>query len=260
MKTRKSLMIILGIVLLLFGFNVGNVCYAAPNISSTSESLSSKTLQRYNQIPQEIRNAFEEKGWSIIITDSATLNRKSHINMVIPEGYILAGSTAVNSKTIYLNDLSYLSYESICHEMGHFFDVELSKEVNGNVRSSKSQDFIDIWNAEKNGYGDSYCISTSAEYFADAFASYIQNGADLKAKCPRTYSYVENIVSMYCASKSCADPNVIYVLNGVDYTSEFNPAIYYNRYPDLQSAFGYDVSLLLEHYATYGKSEGRKAN
>ena len=260
MKTRKSLMIILGIVLLLIGLNVKSVCFAAPNISSTSENLSSKTLQRYNQIPQEIRNAFEEKGWSIVITDSATLNRKSNINMVIPDGYILAGSTAVNAKTIYLNDLSYLSYESICHEMGHFFDVELSKEVNGNVRSSKSQDFIDIWNAEKNSYGDPYCISTSAEYFADSFASYIQNGENLKAKCPRTYNYIAGIVAVYCESKSCSCQNVTYVLNGVDYTGEFNPIIYYNRYPDLQSAYDYDVQTLLQHYATFGKSEGRKAN
>ena len=260
MKTRKSLMIILGIVLLLIGLNVKSVCFATPNISSTSENLSSKTLQRYNQIPQEIRTAFEEKGWSIVITDSATLNRKSNINMVIPDGYILAGSTAVNAKTIYLNDLSYLSYESICHEMGHFFDVELSKEVNGNVRSSKSQDFIDIWNAEKNSYGDPYCISTSAEYFADSFASYIQNGENLKAKCPRTYNYIAGIVAVYCESKSCSCQNVTYVLNGVDYTGEFNPIIYYNRYPDLQSAYDYDVQTLLQHYATFGKSEGRKAN
>jgi len=247
------------IALLVMCSNIKSACYATPNISSTKDGLTSQTLQRYDQIPVEIRNAFEEKGWKIIITDSATLNQKSHINMVIPDGYILAGSTSINAKTIYLNDLSYLSYESICHEMGHFFDVVLTPEVNGNVRCSKSQDFIEIWKAEKNSYGDAYCTSTSAEYFADSFASYIQSGDSLYAKCPKTYNYIAGIISKYCISKtSVGDKQYIY--NGVDYTSEFNPYTYYSRYPDLQAAYGLDEDALLEHYATFGKGEGRDAN
>jgi len=259
MKTKRNLMIIIGLFLLVFSLNVKTTVYATPNVTSTQESLTSKTIQRYNLIPQEIRDAFESKGWKIIITDTATMNRKSNINMVIPDGYVLAGSTAVNSKTIYLNDLAYLSYESICHEMGHFFDVELAPTVNNNVRCSKSADFISIWNAEKKQYGDPYCTSTCAEYFADSFASYIQDGAGLKKKCPLTYDYVAGIINKYCLSQTANDSGATYVINGVDYTSEFNPVAYYNRYPDLQVAFGYNEQALLEHYAVYGKSEGRIA-
>lgn len=259
MKTKRYLRIIICVFLLVFSVNVKTVVYATPNISSTQESLTSKTIQRYNLIPQEIRNAFESKGWKIIITDTATMNKRSNINMVIPDGYVLAGSTAVQAKTIYLNDLAYLSYESICHEMGHFFDVELAPTVNGGTRCSKSSDFISIWNAEKKQYGDPYCTSTAAEYFADSFASYIQDGESLKRRCPLTYDYVSGVISKYCVSQIQTEPGAVYVINGVDYTSEFNPVAYYNRYPDLQEALGYNVSALLEHYAVYGKSEGRIA-
>ncbi|MCR4903116.1 MAG: hypothetical protein K6A23_09665 [Butyrivibrio sp.] len=259
MRCRKLRIftLILFVILLVY---TKDGAFAAPNVSSTSSKLTDKTLQRYNLIPQEIRDAFEAKGWQIIITDSATLNARSNINMVIPDGYTLAGTTCVNAKTIYLNDLAYLSYESVCHEMGHFFDVALSSEVNNGERASRSQSFKDIWKQEKNNYGDSYCASNTAEFFADCFATYIQNGELLKEKCPCTYNYVGNMINAYCASKaqSCCDGNV-YIYDGIDYTSEFNPAVYYNRYPDLQAAFAYDEAVLLRHYAVYGKGEGRSA-
>ena len=50
-----------------------------------------------------------------------------------------------------------------------------------------------------------------------------------------------------------------YVYNGVDYTNEFDPVYYSNKYPDLKEAFGTDAELLLQHWATFGKREGRKA-
>ena len=50
------------------------------------------------------------------------------------------------------------------------------------------------------------------------------------------------------------------VYNGVDYSAVFDYEYYYNRYPDLQRAFGKDYSALLRHFVTCGMSEGRQAS
>lgn len=49
------------------------------------------------------------------------------------------------------------------------------------------------------------------------------------------------------------------VYNGVDYSAVFDYEYYYNRYPDLQRAFGKDYSALLRHFVTCGMNEGRQA-
>ena len=50
-----------------------------------------------------------------------------------------------------------------------------------------------------------------------------------------------------------------YVYNKKDYTSEFNPKIYSDRYDDLKRAYGYETAGLLQHYVDFGIKEGRKA-
>ena len=47
---------------------------------------------------------------------------------------------------------------------------------------------------------------------------------------------------------------------GVDYSSVYDPDYYYNAYPDLQAAFGYNRSALIWHFATSGMREGRRGN
>lgn len=52
------------------------------------------------------------------------------------------------------------------------------------------------------------------------------------------------------------------IFNGVDYTEEFDPKYYWDRnYDVLSELFSYDSTVLLEHYALYGKEfglQGRK--
>ncbi len=52
---------------------------------------------------------------------------------------------------------------------------------------------------------------------------------------------------------------VRYILNGVDYTDEFDPVYYVNKYADLKAAIGNDPKKLLVHWVQYGKNEGRIA-
>lgn len=52
---------------------------------------------------------------------------------------------------------------------------------------------------------------------------------------------------------------VKYIYKGVDYTKEFDPVYYVNKYADLKQAFGDDVNKLLQHWVEHGKAEGRVA-
>lgn len=53
--------------------------------------------------------------------------------------------------------------------------------------------------------------------------------------------------------------DIHYIYNEIDYTAEFDPKFYYDAYPDLQKAFGYDRWALLQHWHVFGKKEGRIA-
>lgn len=48
--------------------------------------------------------------------------------------------------------------------------------------------------------------------------------------------------------------------NGIDYAPVFNFDYYYNKYPDLQKAFGKNTEQLFNHFVTYGMKEGRQAS
>ena len=54
-------------------------------------------------------------------------------------------------------------------------------------------------------------------------------------------------------------PAGTFVYNGLDFGSVFNPEYYYNHYPDLQKAIGYDPQKLFRHFIQYGFAEGRTA-
>ena len=67
----------------------------------------------------------------------------------------------------------------------------------------------------------------------------------------------KNIVTaMKCGEEA---PAPSYVYGGVDYTNEFDPVYYSNRYPDLKAAFGNNEFLLLQHWVQFGKREQRTA-
>jgi hypothetical protein len=54
--------------------------------------------------------------------------------------------------------------------------------------------------------------------------------------------------------------NAVTTYNGINYSTVYNYAYYYAKYADLQAAFGaYDDDKMLQHFVTYGMSEGRQA-
>ncbi len=64
---------------------------------------------------------------------------------------------------------------------------------------SYKQDFINIYNEEKDKYSGNhkmYATSDAHEYFADAFAEYIQNGMNLNRSCPKTYQAIKESIPL----------------------------------------------------------------
>ena len=55
---------------------------------------------------------------------------------------------------------------------------------------------------------------------------------------------------------STTDANLTY--NGVDLSPVFSPTYYADKYPDLKSAFGYNSTLLFNHFCTAGMREARQ--
>ena len=49
-----------------------------------------------------------------------------------------------------------------------------------------------------------------------------------------------------------------YIINGLDYEPVFDPQYYYNRYPDLQLAFGFNKDALWQHFKDFGMNEARQ--
>ena len=55
-------------------------------------------------------------------------------------------------------------------------------------------------------------------------------------------------------------PASSYIINGLDYAPVFDPEFYYNKYPDLQLAIGFNTGALWEHFKTFGMNEARQGS
>ena len=101
--------------------------------------------------------------------------------------------------------------------------------------------------------GVDYSHEFDPEYYANKYP-------DLK----KAFGYdanklLEHWVNFGKREKRTAIAEVKYIYNNVDYTNEFDPIYYADRYADLKKAFGYDAQKLLQHWVEYGKKEKRIA-
>ncbi|WP_022761869.1 anthrax toxin lethal factor-related metalloendopeptidase [Butyrivibrio sp. AD3002] len=188
---RKSIISIM--LVLLFILCIPSKAYASfPLKESNSDTASVEAQEYYNKLPQGVRNAFESYGWRVIITDVFKVNFVSAMYKGAPSGGYVAGYTETGSRSIVLANTD--AGAAMNHEMGHFFDYILA----GNV--SESQKFYNIYAAECanfDGGSNSYAMSDSTEYFAEAFREYVECAGYLKARCPYTYAALDGLVSPY---------------------------------------------------------------
>lgn len=86
---------------------------------------------------------------------------------------------------------------SLYHEIGHLYDVLLSKNKEIAYRSIEDVDFHNIAIEEGKYYGeDSYYMSNIVEYFAESFCRFylIKN---FKKHCPCTYTAMLNYLQEF---------------------------------------------------------------
>lgn len=77
---------------------------------------------------------------------------------------------------------------TVYHELGHFLAF-----IAGNY--DKTSAFVNVYNAEKNLYGEynkDYAIGSSSEYFAESFCQYVLDPSGLKNSRPKTYAAIED--------------------------------------------------------------------
>ena len=78
--------------------------------------------------------------------------------------------------------------------------------------------------------------------------------------CPGPF--VEQCLPMIAlaVNQQLVSPSSSYMINGLDYAPVFDPEFYYNKYPDLQLAIGYDAGYLWQHFKDFGMNEARQGS
>ncbi len=120
------------------------------------------------KVPKDAISAFDQLGFKISINKN--LN-----------------STGVFSTEDHAIQLRYASAGVLLHEMGHFISCLQGK-------TADSEEFIDIYKAEKDKYTGSnkkYVTATNDEYFAESYRDYVEKPGDLKKERPQTYKYMD---------------------------------------------------------------------
>lgn len=84
---------------------------------------------------------------------------------------------------------------SLYHEIGHLYDVLLSKNENILYRSIEDTNFHNIAVKEGEYYGvESYYMSNIREYFAESFCRFHLK-ENFHKECPKTYSMMNNYLA-----------------------------------------------------------------
>ena len=190
---RKVLLLI---VVLTGIFLFGSIPVCAAELPSGSPgSLPQCVEEQYMKVPWAIRDTFEQMGWTVSVVEH---NWLSFLNTEgTQEGYDTTGVTHLGAEAIYLSDKGNYACDDINHEMGHFFDVIILRDLYG-VNASADPAFIGIY-FEECDYSDMdpYFRRDSLEYFAESFKDYVETPRKLRDLCPRTYRYIDEAVSDY---------------------------------------------------------------
>lgn len=134
-------------------------------------------LLELQKIPQPILDAFNENGWTFVISTEylSDLSRKLGVNCI--------GAAAYTEKRIYVSEAS-----AVLHEFGHFLDCTM-----GFPQAHKDLYALEAASAPMKQHAK----SNSLEYFAEFFAYWLSGStrtlAQLKELTPETYAYFEEL-------------------------------------------------------------------
>lgn len=162
-------------------------------------------ISRIDSLPASLLDKVNRKGIKVHLFDGKLTDNPTarHLKGVIPRGYLskktwdevpgIGGSKTVLVKIGHSNKgMGHGSVNLELHELAHSIDRYVYNEIRNNKR------FLKIWNAEKYNMfpNQSYFLSFSEEYFAEAFAMYHLGGDyrnNLLQKAPLTYEFIRQL-------------------------------------------------------------------
>ena len=174
--------------------STASVSSSAPIVETSNEAMANKVRAIYNLLPEAIRNDYEANGWKIKIVPQDVIRDQDLIASYVPRILgILAGLTDTGQEVIFLDE--EYGDEAMSHEMGHYVDMVLLGS--DDIPPSYSEEFRNIYEQEKEGFKTSYPKSSAHEYFAEAFSLYIECAGSMQQDFPRTYEYMDRLISPY---------------------------------------------------------------
>lgn len=135
------------------------------------------------QINRELLSKFNSAGWKIRIT-SDSMN--DGIYFGLKDDGTITGATSFQYKYIIIPNTIECIDASVIHEMGHVLD---------NWKYTRTDEWRDIYNAEKDKYVREYARTNQFEGFACAYMEYVINRESFERRCPRTCEFIEKALS-----------------------------------------------------------------
>ncbi|MCQ2911458.1 MAG: hypothetical protein MJ244_04635 [Clostridia bacterium] len=139
-------------------------------------------------LPESLVSQYKEDGNIHVVTEI-----RECVDMPAKFDYIdqISGVYVYSDSNIYMH-YNASNTSDVLHEMGHYVD-------HMNDMLTNSDAFVAIYEAEKDSFQinmekDSYYVQNSAEFFAESFEEYFENSDSLKAACPETYEFINNLV------------------------------------------------------------------
>lgn len=149
------------------------------------------------KVPADFKNKIENT--LILVTDGQLEEEFEEYEFSDSD---ILGFYDVYEDLIVLESVDEAVYESLTHEIGHLVDIFIDENGDKQYNFSNTEEFIKIWEAEKellfDWEGSEYFKETAVEYFAEAYSKYVSDSNyfrnSLKTKAPKTYNYFKNTV------------------------------------------------------------------
>lgn len=162
---------------------------------NVSNACKNKAISLYNLIPSNVRNAYRNWGYKIVVTTSPNLT-DGHCGTYYPLEMNSHRVSAVYAKSVGAVNIAVL------HETGHFVDNYLGKKEGwgmspnyGFQAITSDPAWVQIYNAEvgKSGF-PSYVTWCPEEFFAECFWKALASPSWMKSHLPQAYNYIMNCI------------------------------------------------------------------
>lgn len=142
----------------------------------------SQVVNKYFEIPSDVRNFFEASGWKIIISNEQLED------VWLQDNYVeVVARAKFTTKEIRLEN-STKGLNGITHEMGHFVYWHIQQP-------ELLAEWAAIWPSESVNIS-AYAQTNPCEGFAEAFAQIITDNT-FKERCPDSYEFVSEVLEYF---------------------------------------------------------------